>query len=403
MGLTTYNKEDALAKACKTLMLKEPFYGLFLLSLIKKWTNKVPTAAVSVNGMNYNLMINESFWEAMTDEHRIGILKHEVLHIGFFHMCNYSNYENKKVLNVAMDLEINQYIDSLYLPPKESKYYGCNLVDFQAEYPHLDLPEKAGAKHYYNELIKDKNLCNNCGPGNETMEVNDKQVNITDHDFENDLNEAETKMLEAQTGHIVQQVATQVEKSQGTVPGEFSEILERLRELKPAAFDWKGYMRRFVGKSTRTYTKKSRRKYNKRTPEYPGLKIKRQRHILAGIDTSGSVKGNELKEFLNELHHLKKTGADITLIQCDTSISHIGKFDPKKEIMIHGRGGTDFQPVIDHYNEHMNKYSCLMYFTDGEAWPPENAKGHILWVISSDGNVCDDLPGLVIEIEKNKE
>ncbi len=56
-------------------------------------------------------------------------------------------------------------------------------------------------------------------------------------------------MLESQTGHVVQQVADQVIKSQGTVPGEFTEILARLSQLNPPEFDWKGFMRRFLGKS----------------------------------------------------------------------------------------------------------------------------------------------------------
>ena len=62
--------------------------------------------------MNYNLFINDEFWESLPDYHKIGVLKHELLHIGFFHLCNYESYENKKVLNVAMDLEVNQYINS---------------------------------------------------------------------------------------------------------------------------------------------------------------------------------------------------------------------------------------------------------------------------------------------------
>ena len=58
-GLNTYNKDESLARATKTLMLKEPFYGLLLLSLIKLWTKKINTAAVGVKGMNYNLFIND--------------------------------------------------------------------------------------------------------------------------------------------------------------------------------------------------------------------------------------------------------------------------------------------------------------------------------------------------------
>ena len=136
-------------------------------------------------------------------------------------------------------------------------------------------------------------------------------------------------------------------------------------------------------------------------PDLPGLKIKRQKHILAAVDTSGSVSTSELKEFLNEMWHMTKTGSDVTLVQCDTAISHIGKFNPREELEIHGRGGTEFQPVIDHYNEHLKDYSCLIYFTDGECPAPENPRGNILWVISSKGDTSylENTYGELIKLE----
>ena len=110
-----------------------------------------------------------------------------------------------------------------------------------------------------------------------------------------------------------------------------------------------------------------------------------------------------LKECLNEMYHLKKTGSDVTVIQCDTAISNVSKFDPKKDFTIHGRGGTEFQPVIDYYNEHSKKFSCLMYFTDGECPAPENVRNHVLWVLSSQGSpeyLTDQGVGQVIQLEK---
>lgn len=145
--------------------------------------------------------------------------------------------------------------------------------------------------------------------------------------------------------------------------------------------------------------KKSKRKYNKRLPDNPGIKLRQQKHILFAIDTSGSVSNEELRECLGELYHLQKTGSEITIIQCDTTISDISKFDSRKDFEVHGRGGTDFQPVIDYYNERLHQYSCLMYFTDGEAPAPENARGNILWILSERSNMNEKLPGEVIKLE----
>ena len=392
---------ESLAKASKELMLKEPFYGLLLMSLNKIWSNKLPTAGVRLNKINYELAINPDFWESLPMEQKVGVLKHELLHIGFFHLVNFTKYANKKVLNIAMDLEINQYIERSMLPED-----GMFLDTF----PELELEERKGTRYYYDKLMELAQeqeetmqcIMNAISNGESECELpNGQKINIPDHDWEEieQLDEATKKLIESQTKHIVEQVANQVQKSRGVIPGEFEELLKRLKQIDPPKFDWKGYMRRFAGKSVKTYTKKSRRKYNKRLPENPGLKIRRHKHILAAIDTSGSVSTNELKEFLNELYHMKKTGADVTIIECDTAISYIGKFDPKKDLEIHGRGGTDFQPVIDYYNKHQKEYSCLFYFTDGECSAPEGAKGNILWVLSSRGDAYDELPGQVIKLE----
>ena len=52
------DKVQSLSKAAKELMLKEPYYGFFLIMLNKLWDKKrVPTAGVSKNGINYQLKI----------------------------------------------------------------------------------------------------------------------------------------------------------------------------------------------------------------------------------------------------------------------------------------------------------------------------------------------------------
>jgi predicted metal-dependent peptidase len=211
--------------------------------------------------------------------------------------------------------------------------------------------------------------------------------------------EATQKMIKAQTTHILKEVADQVEKSRGTVPGEFADILKRLSELEPPKFDWKSYLRRFTGGSTKIYTRKTRRKFNKRYEDNPGLKIKQRRHVLVAIDTSGSVSKEELKEFLGEIYHIHRTGSEVTIVEADSAISYMGKFDPKKDFEIHGRGGTDFDPVCDYYKVNKRKYTCLIYLTDGEAPAPE-ATGltKVLWVLSERSTETKHLPGLIVQL-----
>tara|TARA_R110000851_G_scaffold100671_1_gene216340 strand:+ start:5196 stop:6350 length:1155 start_codon:yes stop_codon:yes gene_type:complete len=380
---------NLVSKTSKNLIFEEPFYGLFLVGLNKSFTDKIPTAGVSKNGIGVQLTVNPDFFNSLSERHRVGLLKHELLHISFGHLIMRDMYSDHKLFNIAADLEINQYIDDLDLPEG-----GLSFDSF----PELQFPDKAGTKVYYNMLDKARQdgSCPSLDSLMDQMDGNSPYCHKTWDDFE-DIPEAEKKLIQKQIDHQVKENADATEKRCGSIPGELADLIQRLRHIEPAKFDWKGYLRRFVGNSSIVFTKKIRRKYNKRYSGSPGLKIKFKNHICVGVDTSGSVNQNELKEFFNELAHMHKTGHKITIVQCDTKINSIKDFNPKEDWEIHGRGGTIFQPVIDHYNK-FGKYTALIYFTDGEASTPHKCPSNTLWVHSSVSNVNEDLPGLKIQL-----
>ncbi len=121
--------------------------------------------------------------------------------------------------------------------------------------------------------------------------------------------------------------------------------------------------------------------------------------MLLAIDTSGSVSDAEVLEFMNEIHHIYKTGVDITVIQCDTTIRSIEPYNGKNEIRLNGRGGTEFDPVLEYYNQNLKKYTSLIYFTDGEWHTSVKPKSPVLWVLSERSHMNDELPGKIIKLE----
>jgi predicted metal-dependent peptidase len=390
------DKQQSLSKISKELMLKEPYYGFFLIMLNKMWRKDLPTAGVSKNGINYQLAINEEFWTSLSEKHQMGLLKHELLHIAFGHLVSFGSFRNKKLANVAMDMEINQYIDPEYLPDG-----GIDINNYE----DLDLDRKAGCRYYYDKLqqLKDeKDKDGTCG--NEEM---DKLLDcidngdVPDHstweEFD-DLSEAEKKLIEKQLQKVLSDAKEQTIKKRGNVPGEIEGVII-IEEIVKPKFDWRSYVRRFSGTSTKVFTKKIRRKENRRYDENPGLKIKMKQHMLLAIDTSGSVSDTELNEFMNEIHHIYKAGVDITIVQCDTSINSIEEYKGKNELNVKGRGGTEFDPVLDYYNANQKKYTSLVYFTDGECYTSVKPKGRILWVLSERSSMNESLPGHVIKLE----
>lgn len=390
------DKQKSLSKISKELMLKEPYYGFFLIMLNKVWRKDLPTAGVSKNGINFQLAINEEFWTGLSEMHQMGLLKHELLHIAFGHLTSFKSFKNKRLANVAMDMEINQYIDKDWLPE------GGIDID---NYEDLNLERKAGCRYYYDKLNqfqdeKDKN--GTCG--NEGMDKLLDQVangegpdHSTWEEFEN-LSEAEQKLIEKQLQKVLADAKEQTIKKRGNVPGEIEGVII-IEEIVAPKFDWRGYIRRFTGVSTKVFTKKIRRKENRRFSDNPGLKIKMKQHMLLAIDTSGSVSDSELQEFMGEIHHIYKVGVDVTVIQCDTSIKSIEPYKGKHEINVAGRGGTEFDPVLDYYNANQKKYTSLVYFTDGECYTSVVPKGNVLWVLSERSHMNEDLPGKVIKLE----
>ena len=391
------DKQQSLSKIGKELMLKEPYYGFFLIMLNKLWDSKrVPTAGVSKNGINYQLAINPEFWESLSDNHRLGLLKHELLHIAFGHLTTFFKFSDKKLANVAMDMEINQYISKELLPEG-----GIEIEN----YAELNLDEKAGCRYYYDKLKQlqdEKNKNGTCG--NEPMDqlLDDiESGNIPDHstweEFE-DLSEAEQKLIDRQLQKVLSDAKEQTIKKRGTVPGEIEGVIIIEEVVKPK-FNWRGYIRRFTGVSTKVFTKKIRRKENRRFEANPGLKVKMRQHMLLAIDTSGSVSDNELKEFMSEIYHIYKCGVDITVVQCDTMIRSVEPYKGKFEMSVQGRGGTEFDPVLEYFNANLGKYTSLVYFTDGECGYSVKPRGNTLWVLSEQSYMNPTLPGKVIKLE----
>lgn len=398
--------QQNLTKICKDLMLDQPFYGLLLLNLNKEWSDKVPTAGVGLDGINYKLYINPEFWTTLTEDQKKGLLQHELMHIAFFHITEYKHLRNHELANISQDIEINQKIQADWLPPE-----GCTLDKF-ADYGLL--PDE-GTNIYYDKLSKESQK----GPGNgagqslldaiqeaidngtmKTQGQGKNNMNVPQHDwddFEN-LTDTEQKLVDKQLEVMLSEVVDQVQKMRGTVPANVLQRLEALKKIEPPKFNWRAYLRRYIGNSAKNSIRKTKRKQSKRFELDFGIKIQEHSHILIAIDSSASVSDDEIYEFMNEIHHMYKCGHDFTLVFADTQMQDPIKYRPSLPIEIKKRGGTDFNPVVDYYLQYRKKYTTLIYLTDGEAPAPQAPVKNILWVLSTRCSNTDHLPGKTVKL-----
>jgi predicted metal-dependent peptidase len=135
-----------IEKAFKRLLIKNPFYGLFCLSLPKVVTRKVSTLCVSKQGISCQLNINPDFWNQHTDDEQLALLQHELGHICFQHMFMHESFADQKLFNISADCEVNSYIENL---PKD----GCT-PEWLGNKINKHLEKGLGTKKYY-EAIQD--------------------------------------------------------------------------------------------------------------------------------------------------------------------------------------------------------------------------------------------------------
>ena len=398
------NVLEDVSRIGKQLMLSEPFYGIFLSTLNKVVRKDVPTAGVCKNNINYQLAVNEEFWNSLdTNKKKIGLLKHELLHICFKHLEDKEHFSDQTLHNIAADLEINQY-----LTPEQ---YPSDDILLLSTFPELNLPEKAGTKMYY-ELLEQAKKDGSSPSLNAMLDGNPSSggTHGSAHDLHptwkefDELSEADKKLIASQIRHQIKSIIeSQQDRSRGFIPSELKDYIDNIFEITPPSYDWKSYFRRFFGSSSKIYTKKTRRKLNKRYEENPALKIKPKKHVLVGVDTSGSVGKNDLIEFFNEIYHMYKTGITVTIAEGDADIHNVYEYKGKMPEFVSGRGGTDMNPFIDYINKH-RQYNSLIILTDGHIGEKtSNTFKPMLTVLCSNGapieTVKNDGWGNIIKIQ----
>lgn len=378
---------NSLVRACKDLLIREPFYGLFLLNLRKEIVPKeheIQTIGVGPNGINFTLYVNEHFWSNLDSKYHVSILKHEMLHLVFGHCTELYDVDDHQTMNKGMDCEINQYInllpDDAITLDKVSKLLGKKLEP------------KKGSWYYYKEL---QQFYKNNPHADIGKMVDDHSL------WPKDLPEAEKKLLENQIKYKLKEVAEQVTKQAGSIPGELSEIIKALKQKEPV-FNWKKYLRRVIGNAITSEIQLTRMRPSKRFPDARGIRMKRKPNILVGVDTSGSVNNEEFAEFFAEIHHIYKTGVSVTVVECDTQITNVFEYKGSQDIKRTGFGGTILTPIANYYKEHPEFTVCVI-FTDGYCDTTMPPCQNLIWVITSSGNKSTKYtPGKVIFIPNKK-
>ncbi|SJZ72026.1 Predicted metal-dependent peptidase [Chitinophaga eiseniae] len=371
------------------LLMQEPFYSHFFAAINKEVTSpdsEIQTMAVGLRQRGHTLYINPTFWDHFfTDKrHRYGVVKHEVLHIVFKHTLVWEPTADRLLVNIAMDIVVNQYIDRAQLPVESV---------FLEGFPDLNLEKNQTWQYYYEKLVHLRDnidtLYKDCESARMLCSISAASHGMERHRqwreiFERSQLDKDLTSLEIDNLINIARSKTS-EKSYGKLPGSFRAYLDSILLKSKPLVDWRRVIRLFSESSSKTKVRNTLKRPSRRFGTNPGIKIRKQKKLLIAVDTSGSVGGDELATFFNEVHHLWRQGAEIHVLECDAAVQRVYTYKGTPPEFILGRGGTDFNPPIAYGNDNFRP-DGLIYFTDGVAPAPTvTARFPLLWVISNNG------------------
>lgn len=391
-----------VSRTVRDFMMDYPFYGHLLMKLRKRLTKELETAAVSIDQdqLAVNLMINPEFWEKLPKNQRVGVLHHEILHVAFGHLQTSHLYPNKQLANVAMDLEINQYIKKEDLPDF--------VLHFdESPFKEKNFAPKKGSKFYYDALSTEADK----DPEFLKKVIQAMKAAGSDHSqWKNydDLTPQEKVLFDSAMDHDLKEAVNDTggPKAIGNLPGGLQRKLEELFEKKEEVFNWKAYFRKFVGTVLDIARKKTPKRDSKRFSGLPGLRTKRKVKVFVSVDVSGSVSMKELADFFEQINYVHKAGAVIDVVTWDTVIHDRFEYTGKLPKFVSGGGGSYIGIAIDEYNKKKKDYTAAIHFTDGYVHNDKRLYGRHLFIITSEGQMFNPGDGekyKMIQIPKENE
>lgn len=372
------------------LLMNESFFAAVSRHISKRAVKNISTAGVRVTeDGNFEMVYSEDFMEKLPDNHRRGVLKHELYHLILDHCLGRSPDGRKisKRWNWATDLAINSYLKG-------------ELPDFALFPEKFNYEEGLSAEEYYNKLQKDKHDEKNgkcdgnhsSGEGSGDAPPCDGSCgNFDDHGGWGEgegLPEDVKSVARERLREIMKNAANEANSSSrgwGNIP---SDVRRDIMRFINGTIDWKAVLRMFVGSAQRSHKSSTVKRINRRFPYiHPGKKSNRAARIAISIDQSGSVSDELLEAFFGELNSLCKL-ATFTVVPFDTRVEptliYEWKKGQKRKATRVMNGGTDFDAPTEYVNK-AGTFDGHIVLTDMQAPAPKPSKCRRMWMTDLNG------------------
>lgn len=388
-------EERKLQKAKITLMRSPKFALLQGVMMVGRTSvvDDIPTACTNGRDEKYG----RKFVAALSDKELAFVVAHEVSHKMYRHLTTWKKLhdENHKLANQACDYVINYMLkeldpneDVIAMPKfKDGPLKGERMGLYDAQYKGMN------SKQVF-DLLKQKQDENDGGGDGGGLD---------DHDWDGaqEMTEEEKKVLEREIDQAIRQGVMAHEKAHGKGAGGIGREIDEHLEPK---INWREELREYVKATCHNKDTSSWRRVNRRylsTGTYmPSMIGEKVGHIVVGIDTSGSIGGKELDEFLAEVKGVAEEVSPevVDLIYWDGEVAGHEKYEGAEVSNIVsstkpcGGGGTDPSCVSKYLRDEDIKPECIIILTDGYVpnWGSEWTAPTMWVVVGGNDEVADN-------------
>ena len=398
------NEERKLQKAKIALMRSPKFALLSGILMVGKTRvdDNIPTACTNGRDERYG----RAFVKSLSDRELNFLVAHEGYHKMYRHLTTWRKLhdEDHSLANSACDYVINLQLQDI--DPSETLIAMPRYKDGPHKGERMGLCDERfrgmNTKQVFDILKQEKK---DGGGGDGDGEGFDE------HDWADakNMSDADKKELLKEIDQAIRQGIMAHQKIAGTGAGGLDRELEGLLEPK---VDWREVLREFVKATCNAKDTSSWRRVNRRflsTGVYmPSMIGEKVGHIVIGIDTSGSIGGSELAEFLSEVKAIAEDVnpevVDLLYWDCDVAGHEVYEGSEVSNIVNstkpRGGGGTSPSCVSTYLKEKGIKPECIIMLTDGYVggdWGSEWT-AEVLWCIV--GGSSDIAPnGKTVHVE----
>lgn len=415
------------------VLAKFPLLGVTMADIHEVPSRSTETAAID----GKNLYYNPKFFDGLSEEQRIFVYTHEIMHVAFDHITR-SRDRNREVWNIATDAVINQILVDEGLPMVEGGVIRPDAINKSAE-------------QVYDEIMQERDKQKQKSQQQQSSNQNPAQQPSADNPSEGDKDQAQT--AQNQAGHDDHRIWDDVlrdhdrQKNQNAQQPQSADdnraqgqdapdrdfnnwdresdekfergFLEKNRTMRsemaaaarqsiqdrqaqamqapgasrtfgdvgtaPAVVDWRRLLRQTLERDEDAWSYRRSSADNYYMARMETIEVQERAQVEVMLDVSGSVSDSFLREFLRQLRPLLKNAK--LRVGCFESVAHpfvdIKSNRDIDNFHIPAQGGTNWDAAVRAFTPRRDVSKIV--FTDGEEpgqMPGADlALANVIWVV----------------------